>query len=72
MRIISGYQYIRNNDEDFILTPFLALVFVKGKIFSVYGISINWFWWSFYVGLGFGIPKVYPTFTNLNKHKDYF
>lgn len=52
MRIVSGFSDIRNNKEDFVLTPFLFLVFLRNpKIIKVYGIGLCWFYWSFYVGV---------------------
>jgi len=62
MRILFGTQDTRSNKEDFALTPYLFSVAVKGHLIRVYGIGICWGFFSFYIGLGFNIPKAYPTF----------
>lgn len=66
MRIIGGYQDTRTNKEDFALTPFLFGVWLNGGIIKVIGIGFCWGWLSCYIGLGFNIPKNYPTFKNLD------
>jgi hypothetical protein len=67
MRILFGTQDTRSNDEDFALTPYLSLVVAKGYLFRVYGIAICWGFFSFYIGLGFNVPKSYPTFMHIPK-----
>lgn len=63
MRLLSGYQNTKKNKEDFALTPYLCLIAVNGKVIKVYGIGVCWGYHSFYVGIGFGIPKNYKSFT---------
>lgn len=62
MRIISGFQDTRTNNEDFALTPFLFGVFGHYKIIKAYGIGVCWGYYSFFIALGFNIPKKFPTF----------
>ena len=57
MRLQGGFQDTRKNNEDFALTPYLFSVWITGKIISVYGIGLCWGYYSFYIGLGFNIPK---------------
>ncbi len=66
MRILGGYQNTRNNEEDIALTPYIFGVWVDGEIIKIIGIGICWFYGSFYIGLGFGIPKNYKSF---KRHK---
>lgn len=66
-RIIGGFKDTRDNKEDFALTPYLFIVNSKSTSSSVYGIGICWGYYSFYLVLGFNIPKEYPTFRNLSK-----
>jgi len=69
MRIIGGYQNTKVNGEDLAITPYLFGVWVNGKIIKVFGIGICWFFYSFYIGIGFNIPKKYPSFKTLKpKH----
>ncbi len=65
MRLIGGYQNTKTNKEDFAITPYLFGVWLNGDKLKVYGFGICWGWFSVYIGLGFGIPKGYPTFTVL-------
>jgi len=62
MRIIGGYQDTRTNNEDFAITPFLFGVWSNGVIVKIFGIGICWGFYSVYIGIGFGIPKKYPSF----------
>ena len=62
MRLIGGYQNTKTNNEDFAITPYLFLVKMFGKEIKVIGLGICWGHASFYLGLGFGIPKDYPSF----------
>lgn len=62
MKILSGFQDTRLNKEDFALTPYLFGVFVTEIKIKVYGIGICWGFYSFYIGIGFGIPKGYGGF----------
>ena len=65
MRIIGGYQNTKTNNEDIALTPYLFGVYANGKIIKVYGIGICWIYFSFYIGIGFNIPKDYKSFKTL-------
>lgn len=71
MRIIGGYQDTRTNKEDFALTPYLFLVWLNDSyVIKVYGIGLCWLYHSAYIGIGFNIPKNYPSFKVLkNKTK---
>lgn len=64
MRIIGGYQNTKKNQEDFALTPYLFSVYVNGRVLMIFGIGICWGYASFYGGIGFGIPKNYPSIIN--------
>lgn len=66
MRILSGFLDTRGNKEDFALTPYLLLVLVNNS-FKIYGIGICWGYYSFYVGIGFNVPKHFPTFKNYGR-----
>lgn len=70
MKIIAGFQDTRLNNEDFAITPFLFGVCTTLETISVYGIGICWGYYSVYIGLGFGIPKGFPTFKILNFKKE--
>lgn len=63
MKLIRGYQDIRTNNEDFVLTPFLGLVYISKYKCRIYGLSLNWGYWSVYLSLGFNLPKDYPSVT---------
>lgn len=65
MRIIGGYQNTKANGEDLAITPYLFGVCVNGKIIKVFGIGFCWIFHSFYIGIGFNIPKKYPSFKTL-------
>lgn len=61
-KLIVGLQDTRTHKEDFALTPYLFLVKTKGEYsiggeFSVYGIGICLFYWAFFIGVGFNVPK---------------
>lgn len=57
MRLVYGYQSTKKNEEDFAITPYLFSVFVYRKVLKIFGIGFCWGWASFYIGLGFGVPK---------------
>jgi len=65
--IVGGYQDIRSNGEDFILTPYLFLVNVKGEIIQVYGLGLGWGYYAVFFGLGLNIPKGFPHFRKCNE-----
>lgn len=67
MRILGGYQNTKNNGEDFALTPFLFGVYVNGATVKVFGLGLCWGWYSGYLGLGFNVPKGYPSFKKFPK-----
>jgi hypothetical protein len=67
-RFIGGFQDTRTNKEDFALTPYLFGVWVIGEVIKVRGIGICWGYYSFYLGLGWNIPKNYPNFKALSKN----
>ena len=69
MNLIGGYQNTKINQEDFALTPYLFIVFVKAKIIKVYGFGLCWGYHSAYIGIGFGMPKKYSGFRTLNKKR---
>lgn len=62
MRFIGGYQNTKTNNEDFAITPYLFGVKMFGDKIKVIGLGICWGHASVYLGLGFGIPKNYPSF----------
>ena len=63
MRLVGGYQNTKTNNEDFAITPYLFGVWTSGlKIVRVYGLGICWGHHSAYIGIGFNIPKNYPSF----------
>lgn len=62
MRVLIMYQNTKANGEDLALTPYLSLINYNGKTDKVFGIAICWFHEVIGIGLGFGIPKDYPTF----------
>lgn len=64
MRIAGGYQDTRDNGEDFALTPYLFLVYFNSEI-KVFGIGLCWGFYSFYLGIGFNIPKDYKFFKQI-------
>lgn len=57
MKILHGFQDTRTNSEDFALTPYLFSVWVNGSVLKVCGIGLCWGFYSYYIGVGFGIPK---------------
>ena len=57
MRILRKYKDTRTNNEDFALTPYLSGTWVNGDIITVIGLSLTWGWASFFIGVGFNIPK---------------
>lgn len=67
MRALFGTMDTRSNNEDFALTPYLCSVISKGEVIKVYGMGICWGYFSFYMALGFNIPKEYPTFRHIKK-----
>ena len=69
IRIQLGYQDIRKNNEDIMLTPFIGGVFAKNNKLkcTVLGLSINWIFYSIYIGFGFNVPKKVPHFLNHTK-----
>jgi hypothetical protein len=62
IRFIGGFQNTKLNGEDFALTPYLFSVWATGEIIKVYGIGICWGYYSFYLALGFNIPKNIASF----------
>ena len=64
-RILFGYMDTRSNNEDMALTPYIGLVWSNNTHCKVFGLSITWIYFSFYVGLGINVPKDYPTFRNI-------
>lgn len=67
-RLIGGFQDTRTNEEDFALTPYFFGVWVTGKIIKVRGLGFCWGYYSVYLGLGWNIPKNYPSFMVLSKN----
>jgi hypothetical protein len=61
-KILIGCIFTRTNDEDLALTPYIALVYSKDKIYQVYGLSFTWLYYSVYIALGINLPKGYPNF----------
>ena len=64
MRILGGFQDTRTNKEDFAITPCLFGIWITGGI-RVYGLGICWGFFAVYLGIGFGIPKSYPSFKKI-------
>lgn len=69
MRIISGFEDTRANNEDFAITPFLFGVWVTREIIKVYGLGICWGFYSFFIGIALNIPKQFPSFQIIRKNK---
>jgi|688.fasta_scaffold52260_12 hypothetical protein len=69
LRLMSGFQDTRSNQEDFAITPYLFGVFNKHKLSksSVYGFGFCWGFYAIYFSLGFNIPKGFPLFMILKK-----
>lgn len=67
-RLIGGFQDTRTNKEDFALTPYFFGVWVTGEVIKVRGLGICWGYYSVYLGLGWNIPKSYPSFKVLSKN----
>lgn len=67
MRILFGYQDTRTNNEDYALTPYLFGVLMNGVVIKIYGLGLCWFYHSFYIAIGFNVPKEFPTFKVLRK-----
>lgn len=66
-KIIGGYQNTKANNEDLAITPYLFGVLINGKATKVVGIGICWIYYSFYIGIAFGLSKEYPSFKTLKK-----
>jgi len=62
MRIVRGYQNTKNNNEDFAITPYLFGVKMNGIVIKVFGLGLCWGHHSVYFGIGFNLPKNYPSF----------
>lgn len=69
MRILGGYQNTRLNNEDFAITPYLFGVYMNGIVVKIFGLGLCWGHHSTYIGVGFNIPKNYPSFKILKKEK---
>ena len=69
MKIITGYCNTKLNCEDLELTPYIFLVNVKA--FRIYGLGICWLHQSFYVALGFNMPKKYNGFIKFFNHNNF-
>lgn len=70
LRILGGYQNTKDNKEDLAITPYLFLVSVNIKTtkkIRIYGIGICWIHYSFYIGIGINVPRIYPSFRNSSK-----
>lgn len=67
-RFIGGFQDTRTNKEDFALTPYFFGVWLTGNVIKVRGLGICWGYYAVYLGLGWNIPKIYPTFKVLSKN----
>jgi hypothetical protein len=61
-KILIGFMDTRSNEEDLALTPYIGLVYSKGRICQVYGLSFTWFYYSLYIALAINLPKKYPNF----------
>lgn len=69
LRIQSGYQDTRTNNEDIALTPYLFGVYVNESSARIYGIGLCWIHSSIFVGIGINVPKQYPLFKNITRKK---
>jgi len=49
-------------NEDIALTPYLFGVSMNGIVIKIFGIGLCWLHYSVYLGIGFNVPKNYPTF----------
>lgn len=62
-----GYQNTKTQGEDMYLTPYLFLVNATDtEIVKVIGIGIGFIWWSFYIGIGYNVPKDMRGYNNHN------
>lgn len=66
VKIIGGYAKTNISEEDFALTPYLALV-ISNKEIKLFGISLNWGLWAIYITVGINIPKGFPRFHNISQ-----
>ena len=60
MKIVKGYQDTRTNNEDFLLTPAIGLVYSNSHDSVICGLAITFGWWSVFAALEFNLPKEYP------------
>ena len=69
IRLQTGYLDIRKDDEDIVLTPFIGGILGKNETPKCYlfALSVNWIYYSFYIGIGFNIPIELPYFINHSK-----
>lgn len=60
-----GYQNTRDNQEFLAITPYLFLVnAIDTKIVKVIGVGLCWFHYSFYIAVGYNVPKELRGFNN--------
>lgn len=64
MKLLSGY--IKQNNADIALTPYLFLV--KIPTYKTYGIGMCFWLHSVYIAVGTKIPKETPLFINHSKN----
>jgi len=60
MKLIIRYKTIKYIGEDFVLTPYVSLVFLKKN--RLYGLGLHWGFYAIAVFIGFNIPKNLPLF----------
>lgn len=59
-----GYQNTKKSGEDLYLTPYLFLVnYTKYKP-KVLGLGIGFLCWSFYIAIGYNVPKELRGYNN--------
>jgi len=68
LRIIGGFLDTRTNKEDFALTPYLSVVYVKVQKISIHGLALCWGFYSVYIGIGCDLPDYCPSF-KVKKYK---
>lgn len=62
MKIIAGYIDTRTNGEDVALTPYIHGVWVNYETHKIVGLGVCFIYYSFFLGLGFNLPKGYQRF----------
>ena len=54
LKLVFGYQDLRTDGEDFVITPFLFAVYNNKE---VYGIGFCWLFFAFVIAIRLNAPK---------------